>query len=176
MRVNSCEFGYCRPGGRLIGWTLWLLRSTTAVNESVMPAEFDKMGVRFAYPENWTLDEDELNEDGNAITVYSPGGGFWSLAIHPSGSSAGKLAAEALEAMSEEYEHLESREVSDTVGEHRLIGFDLNFFYLDLTSTAQIRCVRRPQATYAIFCQAEDREFAQIGEVFRAMTTSLLNK
>jgi len=141
-----------------------------------MPAEFDKMGVRFAYPENWTLDSDELNEDGNTITVYSPGGGFWSLAVHPAGSSAGKLAAEALEAMSEEYEHLESQEVSDTIGEDRLIGFDLNFFYLDLTSTAKIRCVSRSGATYAIFCQAEDREFEQIGEVFRAITASLLNE
>lgn len=141
-----------------------------------MPAEYDKMGVRFAYPENWTLDQDELNEDGNAITVYSPGGGFWSLGVHPAGTSAGKLAAEALEAMSEEYEHLESMEVSESIGEHRLFGFDLNFFYLDLTNTAKIRCVRRPRATYVIFCQAEDREFNQIGEVFRAMTVSLLSK
>ncbi|MCH8923333.1 MAG: hypothetical protein IIA67_09335 [Planctomycetes bacterium] len=139
-----------------------------------MPAEFDKMGVRFAYPENWTLDRDELNEKGNAITVYSPGGGFWSVAVHPPGTSLGKLAAEALEAMGEEYEHLESLEVSETIAEDRLIGYDLNFFYLDITNTAKIRCVRRPAATYAIFCQAEDREFDRIGEVFQAMTVSLL--
>ena len=141
-----------------------------------MPAEYSKMGARFSYPENWTLDTDELNEKGNSITVYSPGGGFWSLGVHPAGTSAGKLAAEALEAMGEEYEHLESQEISETNAEDRLIGYDLNFFFLDLTSTAKIRCVRRPQATYAIFYQAEDREFDQIGEVFRAMTMSLLNK
>jgi hypothetical protein len=141
-----------------------------------MPAEFDKMGVRFSYPENWKLDEEELNEEGNTITVYSPSGGFWSLGIHPPGTSASKLAAEALEAMGEEYEHLESREVGDSCGEHRLIGFDLNFFYLDLTSTAQIRCVGRPDATYVVFCQAEDRDFKQIGEVFQAITASLLSE
>ena len=139
-----------------------------------MPAEYSKMGARFSYPENWTLDTDELNEKGNSITVYSPGGGLWSLGVHPAGTNAGQLAAEALEAMGEEYEHLESREISETNAEDILVGYDLNFFYLDLTSTAKIRCVRRSGATYAIFCQAEDREFEQIGEVFRAITASLL--
>ena len=139
-----------------------------------MPAEYSKMGARFSYPENWTLDTDELNEKGNSITVYSPGGGFWSLGVHPAGTNAGQLAAEALEAMGEEYEHLESREISETNAEDILVGYDLNFFYLDLTSTAKIRCVSRSGATYAIFCQAEDREFEQIGEVFRAITASLL--
>lgn len=139
-----------------------------------MPAEYSKMGARFSYPENWTLDTDELNEKGNSITVYSPGGGFWSLGVHPAGTNAGQLAAEALEAMGEEYEHLESREISETNAEDIMVGYDLNFFYLDLTSTAKIRCVSRSGATYAIFCQAEDREFEQIGEVFRAITASLL--
>lgn len=141
-----------------------------------MPAEYSKMGARFSYPENWTLDTDELNGEGNSITVYSPGGGFWSLGVHPAGTNAGQLAAEALEAMGEEYEHLESHEISETNAEDILVGYDLNFFYLDMTSTAKIRCVRRSGATYAIFCQAEDREFEQIGEVFRAITASLLNE
>ena len=140
-----------------------------------MPAKFDKMGVRFSYPENWTLDQDELKENCSAITVYSPGGGFWSLAVHPAGTSAGKLAAEARDAMGEEYEHLEALEIEETIVHVRLIGFDLHFFYLDLTNTAQIRCVRRANATYVIFCQAEDHEFEQFGEVFRAITTSLLS-
>ncbi|MCH8044066.1 MAG: hypothetical protein IID44_10165 [Planctomycetes bacterium] len=148
--------------------------TTIAADEDTMPAEYSKMGARFSYPENWTLDTDELNEKGNSITVYSPGGGFWSLGVHPAGTNAGQLAAEALEAMGEEYEHLESREISETNAEDIMVGYDLNFFYLDLTSTAKIRCVSRSGATYAIFCQAEDREFEQIGEVFRAITASLL--
>ena len=56
-----------------------------------------------------------------------------------------------------------------------LIGHDFNFIYLDLTNTAQIRGLERPEATYMIFCQAEDREFDELGAVFRAITTSLLS-
>jgi hypothetical protein len=53
-------------------------------------------------------------------------------------------------------------------------GFDLNFYYLDLTNTACVRCLRTERATYAVFSQAEDREFAEIQRVFLAITTSLL--
>ena len=55
-----------------------------------------------------------------------------------------------------------------------MVGFDLNFFYLDLTNTACIRSLRVERTTYTIFFQAEDREYAEIGLVFSAMTLSLL--
>ena len=61
------------------------------------------------------------------------------------------------------------------VAGHGLVGYDLNFFFLDLTNTACVRSLRTDQATYTIFCQAEDREFVQIRPVFLAMTTSLLS-
>ena len=47
-----------------------------------MPAEFNKLGIRFLYPENWTLDEQEALEGNRSVTVYSPGGAFWSIAMH----------------------------------------------------------------------------------------------
>ena len=51
---------------------------------------------------------------------------------------------------------------------------DLAFFYLDLTSTALVRSFATDEATYLLLCQAEDREFAEVEAVFRAMTRSLL--
>ncbi len=65
--------------------------------------------------------------------------------------------------------------VSQLISGHELVGYDLNFFYLDLTNTALIRCIRTDRATYAVFCQAEDREFDRVHAVFDAMTTSLLS-
>ena len=56
-----------------------------------------------------------------------------------------------------------------------LLGRDLNFYYLDLTSSAWIRCLKTAEATYTIFCQGEDREFDQLRNVFQAITTSLLS-
>ena len=62
------------------------------------------------------------------------------------------------------------------VADRELAGFDLFFYYLDLTNTAQVRCSRDQQASYTVFCQAEDREFEQVRLVFDAMTTSLLTE
>ena len=56
-----------------------------------------------------------------------------------------------------------------------MVGYDVSFYYLDLISSASVRCLRTDRATYTVFCQAEDQEFAQLHPVFLAMTTSLVN-
>ncbi len=139
-----------------------------------MPATFDNLGITFQYPDNWQLDEAEIRAGQSAVTVYSPGGAFWTVAMHPASAEPARMAQAALDAMRKEYEDLEAEPVDETVAGHKLIGFDLNFFYLDLTNTAGIRSLRVAGATYTIFFQAEDREYSEIGLVFSAMTLSLL--
>ncbi len=140
-----------------------------------MPAEFKKLGIAFQYPENWTLDVQDAMAGQRSVTVYSPGGGFWAVSVHPHSADPEGLAKAAVKAMQEEYDSLESCEVSQRVSGHELVGYDLNFFYLDLTNTASIRCLCSGRATYAVFCQAEDHEFDRVHAVFDAMTTSLLS-
>ncbi|MCC6125950.1 MAG: hypothetical protein IT426_13375 [Pirellulales bacterium] len=142
-----------------------------------MPAHFNRYGVSFQYPDNWSLDEEEMEElpeENHSVTVYSPGGAFWSVTVHPRHSDPRKLIAAAVKALREEYEGLEVEEVEETCLNRDLIGYDCNFFCLDLTNTAQIRGLRNQIATYVIFCQAEDREFESLRKVFQAMTFSLL--
>jgi hypothetical protein len=85
-----------------------------------------------------------------------------------------RMAQAALDAMRKEYDGLEAEPVEETIAGHELIGFNLNFFYLDLTNTAGIRSLRVGGTTYTIFFQAEDCEYREIGLVFDAMTFSLL--
>jgi len=141
-----------------------------------MPAKFRKMGIAFQYPENWTLDEEDALSGRRSVTLYSPGGGFWSVSIHPRSADPGELARAAVEAMKQEYGELEVVEAQQSVAGRELTGYDLNFYCLDLTNTAQVRCLKTDRAVYTIFCQAEDREFDQIELVFRAMTASLLGE
>jgi len=140
-----------------------------------MPASFTKLGISFQYPDNWTLDEEDALAGRQSVTVYSPGGAFWSVAVHPPSADPARLAQGALDAMRQEYEQLDAEESREIIAGHQTIGYDLNFFALDLTNTAQVRCWQTDRATYTIFWQAEDREFAQIERVFQAITTSLLN-
>jgi hypothetical protein len=139
-----------------------------------MPATFEKLGISFQYPENWTLDEQDALAGRKSVTVYSPGGAFWSVAVHPKGADPAALARDACDAMRQEYEGLEAEEAQETIAGHDLLGYDLRFFYLDLTNTAGIRSLRAGRTAYTIFYQAEDREFERVRRVFEAMTTSLL--
>lgn len=132
---------------------------------------YDKDGIRFEYPENWTLDEE--NGDSRAIAVHSPGGAFW-LVSPTADEDPDWVAEEALRALQEEYEDLESEPIEESVAGHELVGYDVNFWYLDLTNTSLIRSVRTDDATLLVLCQSEDREFDEVEEIFRAMTASLL--
>ena len=140
-----------------------------------MPLKFEKLGISFQYPDNWTLDEEDALVGRRSVTVYSPGGAFWSVAVHPRSADPARLAKAAVDAMRQEYEEIEAQEAQETLAGREMIGYDLNFYYLDLTNTARIRCLQTEQVTWSIFCQAEDREFDRIELVFRAMTASLLS-
>lgn len=139
-----------------------------------MPARFDSLGISFQYPDNWTLDDSDAILGRRSVTVYSPGGAFWSIVIHPGSADPAELTTAAVDTMRREYEGLEAENVEEHIAGYDLAGYNLAFFCLDLTSTATIRAVRSPHATYTIYCQAEDREYEQLNRVFEAMTLTFL--
>lgn len=140
-----------------------------------MPAQFNSLGISFQYPDNWTLDDSDALLGRKSVTVFSPGGAFWSVAIQPGEADPGKLAEAVVDALRPEYESVEAEEISETIAGHELVGYDLAFYCLDLTNTAQVRSFQVAHFTYTIYCQAEDREYEQVKRVFQAMTITLLN-
>jgi hypothetical protein len=149
--------------------------SNSDFGAQAMPAVYDKLGIRFSFPDNWTLDEEEALAGNRSVSVYSPGGAFWSIALHAPRVDPAELTATALATLKAEYEDAESEPVREEVNGHALEGYDLNFIYLDLTSTALIRGFRTDTASCLVLCQAEDRELTEVAPVFRAITTSLLS-
>jgi hypothetical protein len=140
-----------------------------------MPAVFRKLGLSFTYPENWSLDEGEALEGNRSVAVYSPGGSFWSVSIHPSETRPHDLVKAAIKALRETYDELDTEEIEDSMAGRRLVGADVNFYCLDLTNTAVIRSFAAPNYVCLVLSQADDREFSAIANVFKAMTLSLLN-
>jgi len=139
-----------------------------------MPLVYDKLGFRFQYPDNWTLDEAEAEATRSSVTVYSPEGGFWSITVHPDSADPLELAQAGVKAMRDVYEQLDAEPAEERqVAGFDAEGFELNFYCLDLTNTAIVRAFRGGSASYVVFCQAEDREYERIGPVFEAMTHSL---
>jgi hypothetical protein len=140
-----------------------------------MPGIYDKMGIRFLYPDNWKLDEDDALHGNRSVTVHSPGGAFWSITLHARATDPDELARAALEALRSEYPESESESIQEQVAGQSIAGYDFRFFYLDFVNTALIRGFRTPEASCLVLCQAEDREFDDLGPVFLAITTSLLS-
>lgn len=136
--------------------------------------KFDRMDISFQYPDNWTLDDGDALAGHDSVTVYAPGGAFWSVAVHPADANPLALAKSVVSAMKQEYAGVEIEELREKLLDVDVVGFDLTFYYLDFVNAAQVRSLRARNRTYTIFCQGEDREFAQLTEVFRAMTASLL--
>jgi hypothetical protein len=139
-----------------------------------MPAVFDKFGIRFQYPENWILEDEESARD-QVVTVYSPGGAFWTLMLRPASTDPAEMASAVVDELDKEYEDFESETTSERIGDVDTIGYDVNFICLDLTNTALIRAWSDERHTFLLMCQAEDRDFEQLQNVFRAMTVSLLS-
>ena len=138
-----------------------------------MPSVFEHSGLRFEYPENWTLDN-AVEGPVQQVVVSSPNTGFWLLSKHPAGTELEPLFDEALAALRMEYPDIEAEPADDSLEGQPLAGFDVNFICLDLTNTCWLRGFQSDDSTYLLLCQAEDREFAQIAPVFQAMLASLL--
>lgn len=138
-----------------------------------MTAFYDKLGIQFQYPENWTLDEDEALEGEQSVSVYSPGGAFWSVMVRPPSQAPEELVEAVLRTMKQEYDELDAEAVEESIGELHWVGCDLNFYCLDLTNTAAVRGVRTPRSTLLVLWQATDRELDEVEAVFQAMTRSL---
>jgi hypothetical protein len=141
-----------------------------------MPAKFERLGIAFQYPDNWTLDDTDAVAGRRSVTVYSPGGAFWTVAIHPRSADPVQLVQAVVATIREEYKEIEMDEARETVLGHELIGYDLSFYYLDFVNSAQVRGLRTATATYTVYYQGEDREFDRIQQVFQAMTVSLLKE
>ncbi len=139
-----------------------------------MPATFDQFGLRFEYPDNWSVDQSEDIDSNQQVVVSSPHTAFWQLSKYPPGTDLEPLFDEVLAALRSEYEEIEVEPENDLVEGFTVKGFTVNFFYLDLTNTCWLRGIETPAANYLLICQAEDREFAQVELVFRAMLASVL--
>ena len=139
-----------------------------------MPATFDQHGLRFEYPDNWSVDQGEDIDANQQVVVSSPHTAFWQLTTHPPATELEPLFDEVLAALRSEYQEIEVELASEVVEGRLVTGFTVNFFFLDLTNTCWLRGIETASANYLLICQAEDREFAQVELVFRAMLASVL--
>jgi hypothetical protein len=139
-----------------------------------MPAVFENLGVRFLYPENWSLMDVEIEDWPRTVTVQSGDTGFWTLHVYPPRQEAQPLVDELAQVIGQEFGELEVLPAREQLGDTFAAGVDICFFCLDLLVEAKIRYVHTPSATLIWHYQAESREFEKIEPVFQAIAVSML--
>ena len=140
-----------------------------------MSASYENFGIRFLYPENWSITDEQQDEWPRSVSVQSPSGAYWELQMYPSRMSPARLSKQVLEAMQQVYADIEFKAVNEELGTVRAQGYDLDFFCLDFLVTSRIRCFWVGSRTCLLTCQAESREFDWQQPVFAAITKSLLD-
>ena len=133
-----------------------------------MVAEFDDMGIRFKFPENWKLERED-NEAGWTISLQSPDTAFLLLSFREDNPSTNAMAESALLALREEYPDLEADDCIESVAGQPAVGHDIRFFSFDLTNTCWTRSFYSARGTMLVLCQLNDLEFEKNEPVLRAI-------
>ena len=136
-----------------------------------MATAFEDGGIRFRYPENWTL-EREQSDTGWTVSLQSPQTAFVVVSCDGSMPSAEDVAQTTLEALQSEYPGLEADPAVDTLAGQMAVGHDIRFFSFDLTNTCWTRSFDSPDGTVLLLCQVSDID-ADDEPVLRAICKSL---
>ena len=142
-----------------------------------MTAVYDKLGLKFMYPETWKLTDSGDESLPHEITVDSPdGAAMWSVHIYPQESQPDQLLAQTLDSLRETYPDLELSGVDEdeASSEGAVEGSEALFYCLDFLVRVRLQIFQSEQHQVLAWYQAEDREFEKMELVFKAMTTSLL--
>ena len=139
-----------------------------------MPALYEHQGIRFYYPENWSLVDVELEAWPRSVTVQSEETSFFSLHVYPAKQGMAEVIDTVIDTIREVYPDLEILEGKEKLGDVQAGGVDICFFFLDLLVEAKIRAIQTPTYTLVWHYQAESHEFEKMEPVFQAIATSLL--
>lgn len=140
-----------------------------------MTAVYDKLGLKFLYPENWTLIDESDTEVPHAITLETPGGGSsWTVHVYDRGSDRDSIIKETLATLQDTYEDLEIAAFEEALGAYEARGVEAMFYCLDFLIRARLVFVNTQEHLLLFWFQAEDREFEKQDAVFKALSISLL--
>jgi hypothetical protein len=134
-----------------------------------MPATFESFGIKFLYPDNWTV-ADRGQSDGNeGVTLELPSGGFFTIERESVGQLIEELIEEIAESIGQDYGEVEREDVrlDDAPSDERAVDF--RFYYLDLLITSRLVIVATDEATLVVQMQAESRDFDANEMVFAAI-------
>jgi hypothetical protein len=140
-----------------------------------MAANFDNLGLQFLYPENWVITEQSQGEMYSAsVTLQSTGSACWTVHRYPSSCPQQQLVEELVAAMQKEYPQAEEEPYVQSPRGEQIRGVRLYFYCLDMLVSWTLLPITVEGQVFLFECQAEDKEFEELEEVFMALSISVL--
>jgi len=136
---------------------------------------FDRDGIRFQYPANWTVepaDEDPAG-GGWTVSVQSPDTAFLLVSLRPDADTPARLADQTLDALKAEYKELDAENAVETLSGQVAVGHDIDFLTLDTPVSCRTRCVQTLAGPLLMMTQVSEYDRARNEPVLRAVCASL---
>ena len=140
-----------------------------------MTPKYDRDGITFQYPDNWELDEDPPKGFPRTISLTAKDGAFWSAAFYLKDQPLKELQHQYVEAIEGEYEGVEIDDVEFELVDETILATDFQFYCLDFLVHSRLIVTEIGPYHALITWQAEDRDFDQLEQVFKAITFSVLH-
>ncbi len=133
---------------------------------------FDRSGIQFQYPANWTLD---LEEDGASWTATVQSGelAFLLVSFRPDAADPSELADEALVAIREEYKELDAENAIELFNGRPAIGHNIDFLTVDMAITCRTRAFDTPGGPTLVLCQFSEFDREKNEPVLDAICASM---
>lgn len=141
---------------------------------------YQQHGLRFAYPKDWVLEENNWGSPEGNLALSNEWGAFWTLQKNPAGTNPEEIIWEVVATMQSEYADIECNRFEQMIAGTSVIGFEMTFFYLDLMNLATVLCFEQGKQLFTVFWQTGnqlvivDDLTVPIEKTMEAITHSLL--
>ncbi len=134
---------------------------------------FERDGVSFRYPENWTAEAEDVEEGGWVVTVSSPQTAFLVVSLRPDARDPADLADQTLDALKAEYQELDAENRLDTIAGRMAIGHDIDFLTVDVPVLCRVRCLETLAGSLLVMAQTAEHDRDENDPVLQAIVASL---
>lgn len=129
-------------------------------------------GIRFRYPNDWELSENQDDRD-ISISVNSPDTSFWTLTLLDGRPAPERVLQEVVETLRGEYAEMDEYSTKAVIHQTECQACDLQFMQYEIINTAYVRACPAGSRTALILYQGMDRELESTRPILEAITASL---
>jgi hypothetical protein len=134
-----------------------------------MPTLFDDFGIKFLYPDNWTVADRGDLEGAAGVTLELPSGGFFTIEREGEGRLAEELVEDVADSLAADYGEVEREDVQLDHAPRGERTVEFRFYYLDLLIVSRLMIMTVKGDTLIVQMQAESRDFDANELVFSAL-------